>query len=414
MLPILQPDCTLRQHLTPYAKDLGRAFQMTNFIRDIAEDLDLGRQYVPEELCKQHNVVLSLKDHRQSGFVSMMEELFKYTDKFYASADIGIAKLNKDVAHVIRVARKVYHGIHMEIREKHYDVFHGKLKVSFTKKIMIAAKEIPLIQLFRIIILELFALVVYNSAWLCVLAWACLMTSLRIESPSYLQFHIIFTLPVFIGMFPSKRVLRDACILGCIAFTYTTPWDNLLIYMGGWSYFEDRVLFVIGYVPAEEYCFFVIETFIVCGMFTKMAGDTQFKSIPRSSPRAPILVVGFAVMLAGALLSTIHFYIGSILVWCAPPITLQLWYRIEVIAVHKWLIVKCVFISTLYLCIIDHWGISHGTWKIQDTIFNVYPGLPFEEALFFVVTSVMCCQGFLLSLCLLPEFMDSVKKMKFN
>ena len=50
MLPILQPDEKLREALTPHARDLGRAFQMTNFIRDISEDLDLGRQYIPEEV----------------------------------------------------------------------------------------------------------------------------------------------------------------------------------------------------------------------------------------------------------------------------------------------------------------------------------------------------------------------------
>ena len=50
MLPILQPDEKLREALTPHARDLGRAFQMTNFIRDISEDLDLGRQYIPEDV----------------------------------------------------------------------------------------------------------------------------------------------------------------------------------------------------------------------------------------------------------------------------------------------------------------------------------------------------------------------------
>ena len=101
MLPILQPDEKLREALTPHARDLGRAFQMTNFIRDISEDLDLGRQYIPEEVCARHNVVLSKKDSTQEGFAPMMEEMFEYTDKFYSSADIGISLLAPDVCHVI-------------------------------------------------------------------------------------------------------------------------------------------------------------------------------------------------------------------------------------------------------------------------------------------------------------------------
>ena len=46
MLPILEPPGPRRQ---PYAADLGIAFQLTNFIRDIGEDLIRGRVYLPVE-----------------------------------------------------------------------------------------------------------------------------------------------------------------------------------------------------------------------------------------------------------------------------------------------------------------------------------------------------------------------------
>ena len=47
MLPILEPDD--RRLRSPHARDLGLAFQLTNFLRDVAEDLDRGRVYLPQE-----------------------------------------------------------------------------------------------------------------------------------------------------------------------------------------------------------------------------------------------------------------------------------------------------------------------------------------------------------------------------
>ena len=68
--------------------------------------------------------------------------------------------------------------------------------------------------------------------------------------------------------------------------------------------------------------------------------------------------------------------------------------RFEDLWLHKGFILETVSVSTLYLSIVDFWGISHGTWHIDDTLFDVYPGFPFEEFIFFVVTSLMCSCGY--------------------
>ena len=57
MLPILEPT-SARRRPRP-ARDLGNAFQLTNFLRDIAEDLDRGRQYVPQEDLSSSSVDLA-------------------------------------------------------------------------------------------------------------------------------------------------------------------------------------------------------------------------------------------------------------------------------------------------------------------------------------------------------------------
>ena len=55
---------------------------------------------------------------------------------------------------------------------------------------------------------------------------------------------------------------RSAVVLAALALLYTTPWDNYLVYKGIWTYPSDRVAISIGYVPLEEYSFFVLQTMI--------------------------------------------------------------------------------------------------------------------------------------------------------
>ena len=95
MLPILMPDSTQAEidRATPHALDLGKAFQLTNFSRDVDEDLDIQRQYVPVELCEKHGVDLWKRTSNQEGFRDMMEEMYRRCDDYYESADKGIALL---------------------------------------------------------------------------------------------------------------------------------------------------------------------------------------------------------------------------------------------------------------------------------------------------------------------------------
>jgi lycopene cyclase domain len=55
-------------------------------------------------------------------------------------------------------------------------------------------------------------------------------------------------------------------IVCLIAFTYTTPWDNYLVAQEVWWYGANRVVGTIGYVPVEEYMFFVLQP-ILTGLF---------------------------------------------------------------------------------------------------------------------------------------------------
>ncbi|HVO42970.1 MAG TPA: lycopene cyclase domain-containing protein [Aggregatilineales bacterium] len=66
-----------------------------------------------------------------------------------------------------------------------------------------------------------------------------------------------------------RRVdLTALVVIALVAVIYTTPWDNYLVAANVWYYNPDLVLkIVIGYVPSEEYTFFVLQTFLT-GLFT--------------------------------------------------------------------------------------------------------------------------------------------------
>ena len=84
------------------------------------------------------------------------------------------------------------------------------------------------------------------------------------------------------------RMLYASLVLALLALTYTTPWDNYLVYRGIWSYPAGRVLASVGWVPLEEYFFFVIQTALTCLWFLAVlerhSMECRVAAIAGSSP----------------------------------------------------------------------------------------------------------------------------------
>lgn len=136
MLPILEP---LRPEATAHARDLGNAFQLTNFLRDIAEDLDRNRQYVPQEDLRRFGVDLTAR-RCTPEFVELMRFEIARCRELYVSADLGLAMLPTESAKCIGAARVLYGRILDKIEEQHYDVFAKRARVSTTEKALMVAK----------------------------------------------------------------------------------------------------------------------------------------------------------------------------------------------------------------------------------------------------------------------------------
>ncbi len=136
MLPILEP---LQPEALQHARDLGDAFQLTNFLRDIAEDLDRNRQYVPQEDLRTFGV--DLTERRVTPqFVELMQFEIARCRELYVSADLGLAMLPPQSARCIQAARVLYGRILDKIEAQDYDVFTKRARVSTAEKAAMVAR----------------------------------------------------------------------------------------------------------------------------------------------------------------------------------------------------------------------------------------------------------------------------------
>jgi 15-cis-phytoene synthase len=136
MLPILEP--TDYAVALPHARDLGNAFQLTNFLRDINEDLDRGRQYIPLEDSRKFAV--DLTQRRVSGeFVDLMRFEIDRCRALYRSAEIGISMLPERSAKCVGAAHTLYGRILDKIEAQNYDVFESRASVSTREKARLVA-----------------------------------------------------------------------------------------------------------------------------------------------------------------------------------------------------------------------------------------------------------------------------------
>lgn len=126
-----------------YAQSLGEAFQMTNFLRDIDDDMKTrGRIYLPLEDMRKFNVKEEdiLNKKMSPEFISLIKYEIDRTQRLYREADIGLELLPKKPAKGVKVARVLYSKILDKIEEINYNVFDSRVSIGFYKKIFITLK----------------------------------------------------------------------------------------------------------------------------------------------------------------------------------------------------------------------------------------------------------------------------------
>ncbi|MEO7397786.1 MAG: phytoene/squalene synthase family protein [Ilumatobacteraceae bacterium] len=135
MLPILEPRSS---DATAHARDLGNAFQLTNFLRDVAEDLDRGRIYIPTDDLQRFGADPNRRTV-DPQWIALMQFEIERCRELYRSADIGIALLPKAEGTCVRAARVLYAQILDRIEDNEYDVFTRRARVPTFHKIATAA-----------------------------------------------------------------------------------------------------------------------------------------------------------------------------------------------------------------------------------------------------------------------------------
>ena len=134
---------------TAPAAHLGVAMQITNVCRDVLEDWERGRLYVPLELLGADLAgALSVRDgggmppKARGELAEAARRLLALADRYYASADRGMAFLEPRSALAVRTARLVYAEIGNEIARRDHDVLAGRAVVSGRTKLRLAGRAL--------------------------------------------------------------------------------------------------------------------------------------------------------------------------------------------------------------------------------------------------------------------------------
>ena len=140
MLPVLQP-------LTPAAREpamtLGVAFQLTNFLRDVAEDLQRGRIYLPMEDLDRFGVTEEMMQARRVTPEIRLLLTFEIarTRRLYESARAGWGMLPSASARCVRTAHTLYERILDRIEAADHQVFDVRAVVPAWQKLGVAVRQ---------------------------------------------------------------------------------------------------------------------------------------------------------------------------------------------------------------------------------------------------------------------------------
>lgn len=131
------------------ATHMGLAMQLTNISRDVSEDWERGRLYIPEELleqCGAPELSARLGEPFPSEAVRPMaqavQQVLERAESFYRSGDQGLLSLPWRAALAVRSARLIYSRIGARVRAQDCDVTRGRAYVSKSRKLGLVARAL--------------------------------------------------------------------------------------------------------------------------------------------------------------------------------------------------------------------------------------------------------------------------------
>ena len=120
-----------------YALDLGIALQLTNITRDILEDANMNRVYIPTTWYKfKASDIRIQKKKNQIKLKISTVKLLNISEKYYKSAIKGLAFLTLRNRFAILIALMIYRQIGIKIIKNKFSNLHKREKVTFFEKIL--------------------------------------------------------------------------------------------------------------------------------------------------------------------------------------------------------------------------------------------------------------------------------------
>ncbi len=138
------------------AADLGHAMQLTNILRDVGEDYERGRVYLPLNLLEKHGLDIQkigeLKNRTGAmpvEYIQLMKEIIGIAETNYRMAFQAIPSLPEYFQRPVLVAALVYREIHSAIKKNGYDNFHFRAHSSTAVKLGIGVQALWLLPCMR-------------------------------------------------------------------------------------------------------------------------------------------------------------------------------------------------------------------------------------------------------------------------
>lgn len=132
------------ERATERAVDCGMAFQLTNILRDLAEDASMERIYLPREDLRQFGYSAEdITAHRiDDRFVKLMQFEVARTETYYGRAAELLNYLDPPGRPIYAAMLNIYGGLLTQIKRRGYDVYSGRVKLSRPRKLWIALQAV--------------------------------------------------------------------------------------------------------------------------------------------------------------------------------------------------------------------------------------------------------------------------------
>ncbi len=131
-----------------YAVQLGLAFQLTNILRDVKEDAERGRIYLPAHVLEKHGVTscdvlaASAAGRASPEMRAALAEVAAHAEQKYKAREQLIPLLAPDSRPAMRVLVRIYHLLLRRIVAKQYEVFGHRVRVSTPRKLLVLARDL--------------------------------------------------------------------------------------------------------------------------------------------------------------------------------------------------------------------------------------------------------------------------------